>query len=443
MREAFIKEIGESWELWARLDQWAPPDGLLSPGPHHRPEGYSGAWRTWLIMSGRGAGKTRTGSEWVNDMAHTFPGCRIALVGQTAADTRDVMIHGDSGIIACAKSDRRPRYNPSTRSLKWPNGSSALTFSGDVPDQLRGPQQHFAWIDELAKFRYAKLTWDNLQMGLRLGRFPRALVTTTPRPLELLKKIRSARSTVTTVVSTFHNRANLPESFFESLKEQYEGTRIAAQELYGEIIDEVPGALWSFETIARNRVTRTPDELDILAIGVDPSGSKEGDEVGIVMAGAVGREAFVVGDWSMNATTSQWAHQVVRLYNAHLVDVIVVEKNYGGEMCAQALRSAAFELKTKGEIESADLVIREITGTGSKAARAMPVSLAYEQGRVHHVGEFPKLEAEMRAFTVEWRRDKDKSPNRVDALVYAVKHVLDMPSPTRPVIFGSLSISAR
>ncbi len=420
-KDQWAVKFSRLWDFWARPDQWPP----------------AGNWRTWLILSGRGAGKTRCGAEWVHQMALAHPGCRIALVAETAADARDVMVQGTSGLMACMKSEWPCVYNPSLRRVAWKNGTIATTYSGDEPDQLRGPNSAFAWVDELAKFRYAQETWDTLQMGLRIGALPQAMVTTTPRPLPLLKSIMARASTHVTRVSTYANRANLPDSFFQSLEEQYAGTRIAAQELYGEIVEDVVGALWTWETIHTHRVADTPD-LEKIAVGVDPPGSKEGAEAGIVVVGVADRHAYVLADRSLKATPAQWARAAIEAYDQYDADVIVVERNFGGDMTTNTLCAAAQDMWQRGERASADIYVRDVTATTNKVARALPLSSVYEQGRCHHLGEFAQLEEEMRNFTTSWNRARDPSPNRLDALVYAARHVLDATPSSRPMVFGTV-----
>lgn len=361
-------------------------------------------------MAGRGFGKTRSGSEWTHKITGGKP-IRVALVAATAADARDVMAEGESGIVATGKPWHRPKYEPSKRRITWPNGSLATLYSADEPDRLRGPQHHAYWADELAAWRYPD-AWHQLQLGLRLGNAPRGIVTTTPRPTELVRKIARDAATVVTGGSTYDNRANLAPSFLDEMRRRYEGTRLGRQELYAEILDDNPGALWKRDAIDTQRVT--PADVPPLArivVAVDPAVTalESSDETGIVVVGVEhgGRRFYVLADESRRqASPEQWARIVVAAYHAHHADRIVVETNQGGDMVAATLRT----------VDRA-LPIREVRATRGKQLRAEPIAALYEQQRVFHVGAFPKLEDQM----CEWDPANDaRSPDRVDALVYAL-----------------------
>ena len=381
---------------------------------HARPEQISpdGDWDIWLIMSGRGWGKTRTGAQWVRECVERGAQ-RIALIGETAADARDVMVEGVSGILSVYPEEERPLYEPSKRRLTWPNGAVATTFNAIEPDQLRGPQFDLAWCDELAKWRYARETWDQLQFGLRLGSHPRVLVTTTPRPVELIKAIVAGSEGKVHITrgATMDNRSNLAAKFLEKIQLRYEGTRLGRQELRGEILGDIPNALWTYGAIEASRV-KTPPELSRIVVSVDPAvtNTDDSDEHGIIVAGmdAARREAYVLEDASMSGSPMQWARAAIHKYDAWQADGIVVEVNQGGDMVAQTLRSVRNNVR-----------IIEVRASRGKHVRAEPIASMYEQGRIHHVGAFPDLETQMTQMTTNGY-EGEGSPDRVDALVWAM-----------------------
>lgn len=373
-----------------------------------------GIWRVWLILAGRGFGKTRTGSEIVNQVANSNKVARIALVGETAADVRDVMVEGPDGILRRAHPKLRPDYEPSKRRLSWPNGCTATTYAGVDPEQLRGPQHGFAWVDELAKFACAQQTWDNLMFGLRMGDDPRCLVTTTPRPIPLIRALLRRDGMDLRLVrgSTYENRANLPEAFLTEILDRYEGTTLARQELYAELVDETPGAIWSRRVIDEHRVATAP-KLAYTVVGVDPSAAAKGsgDACGIVVAGvAEGADphVYVLADLTLNAGPHEWAAAVARACDAFGARYVVAEGNQGGDMVRQVLETADRRMP-----------IRIVTATKSKAARAERIQVLDHRGLVHHVGALPRLEDEM----VNWIPGQS-SPNRIDALVWAVSRLI-------------------
>lgn len=392
------------WPSWARPSQLAP----------------AGDWTTWLILAGRGFGKTRSGAEWIRAVAEGKRAGRIALVAEDAGDARDVMVEGESGILAVSAPWCRPRFEPSKRRLTWPTGATATLFSADDPEALRGPQFDAAWADELAKWRYAREAWDNLQFGLRLGKRPRQVVTTTPRPIPLLREILARPDTVLTKGTTYDNRANLAPAFFAEVIRRYEGSRIGRQELMAELLEDVPGALWQRAQIDRLRV-RTAPELERVVVAVDPpvSSTAGADECGIVVAGrAKDGHGYVLADASSQGETpAGWAARAVRAYYAHEADRIVVEVNQGGDM-------------VKAVITQVDptVPVRAIHATRGKYLRAEPVAALYEQGRVHHVGSLPKLEDQQCALTPDFDRSKaGYSPDRLDALVWALTDLMIAP----------------
>lgn len=395
-----------NWDFWARPDQLPPP----------------GDWTTWLVLAGRGFGKTRLGAEWVCKMAREHPGCRIALVGETAADCRKVMIEGDSGILLISPPDFMPEYSPANRQITWPNGSIALTYNATQPDQLRGPQHHFAWADEIAKWDQMVESWDQLQFGLRLGYKPRQVVTTTPRPLPLIRQMVVDPTVHVTKGRTMDNKANLPDSFLRHIEDKYGGSRLGRQELDGEILDDIPGALWQRASIDGTRLREAPEDLERVIVAVDPAASSEegSDENGIVVVG-LARDAdgyargYVLEDASLRGSPEEWARMAVRMYRKWQADKIVAEKNNGGEMVSSVLKAV-----------DRSVPIKLVHASRGKVVRAEPISTLYEQGRVHHVGRFDELEDQMCLFSVDNIRSPAMgSPDRVDALVWGLSELFE------------------
>jgi phage terminase large subunit-like protein len=425
-RRALLSELSEAeaaallydWRFWAQPKQLVP----------------EGAWTTWLVLAGRGFGKTRCGAEWVRAMAcgatPLGPGAcrRLALVAETAADARDVMVEGESGILAVHPPAFRPAYAPSKRRLTWPNGAAATLYNAVEPDQLRGPQHDAAWADELAKWRYARETWDTLQFGLRLGARPRQVVTTTPRPIKVLREIMARPGTVVTRGATRENTANLAPGFLERIVSAYGGTRLGRQELEAEILDDAPGALWTRDRIEALRVRAAP-ALERIVVAVDPAASsgEDSDETGIVVAGvSQGGHGYVLADESLRGSPDAWGRAAVAAHHRWQADRIVGEVNNGGEMVEHVIRTVDRSAPYKA--------VRESRG---KAARAEPVAALDEQGRVHHVGAFPELEDQMCAFTSDFdRRAAGFSPDRVDARVWALSELMLGPPPGAPRVRG-------
>jgi phage terminase large subunit-like protein len=399
-----VRALNRDWRNWGREPQQIPPEG---------PD-----WRSWLILGGRGAGKTRAGAEWVKaqalgDWSDGRPqAARIALIGPTLNQARAVMIEGKSGLLAIHMDDERPRYEPSKRLLTWPNGAIAQVFSADEPDSLRGPQFDAAWCDELAKWRLAQEVWDMLAFALRLGERPRAVITTTPRPVPLLKTLMADPATAVTRSATFDNAAHLAKSFLADVTARYGGTRLGRQELGGELIEDDPDALFRRDLIEAARV-RSPPELGRIVVAVDPPAGhgRSANACGIICAG-LGRDGivYVLDDHSLErARPMAWAERVVALYHAREASRVVAEVNQGGAMVEQILREV-----------DATLAFRPVHATRAKRARAEPVAALYEQGRVRHAGVFPELEDEMCSVIGEGGR----SPDRLDALVWAVSELL-------------------
>ena len=394
--------IRHDWSLQAR-DSQLPPDG---------------DWRVWLLLAGRGFGKTRTGAELVRSRVAARRARHIALVAPTAADARDVMVEGESGLLAVSPRGYRPVYEPSKRRLTWPNGAVATTYSADEPERLRGPQHDFAWCDELAAWRYPA-AWDMLMFGLRLGGDPRAVVTTTPRPTRLIKALVGDPTVAVTRGATRENRQNLAPAFLEQIVRRYQDTRLGRQELDGEILDDVPGALWNHDLIDSARV-EAMSALSRVVVAIDPAaGSGEhSDETGIVVAGRDTRgHGYVLDDLSGHYTPTEWARTAISAYRTHAADRIVAEINNGGEMVEATLRT----------VDSA-VPFTAVHAARGKVARAEPVAALYEQGRVHHRGAFPALEDQMCGFAHDFdRAAAGYSPDRVDALVWALSELLVTP----------------
>lgn len=388
------------WRTKARPEQ-LPPEG---------------DWQGWLFLAGRGAGKTRAGSEWISELVETGAAKRIGLVAPTSHDARHVMIEGESGILAVSPSWCRPDYEPSRRRLTWRNGAEAYTFSSEEADRLRGPQFDAAWCDEIAAWNEPQATWDQLQFGLRLGSHPRWLATTTPRPIPLVKSLLTRPDVVVSRASTFANSANLAPSFLEGIKNRYGGTRLGRQELDGEMLSDTPGALWRLDWLDKTRVTTAPD-MQRIVVAIDPavSNNEGSDETGIIVAGLdqMGH-GYVLEDLSGRYAPHEWANKAIAAYARHKADRIIAEVNNGGAMVENTLRSVNHRIP-----------YRAVHASRGKVVRAEPISALYEQGKVSHVGSFTELEDQMCAFTNDFdRRRAGYSPDRVDALVWAFTELM-------------------
>lgn len=432
VRDDFLDALsdGELMALPYLFEFWALP--------HQLPP--SGDWRTWVIMGGRGAGKTRAGAEWVRSEVEgarpmdTGRCKRIALVGETIDQVREVMIFGESGILACSPPDRRPEWQATRKRLIWPNGAVAQAFSAHDPEGLRGPQFDGAWVDELAKWKRARETWDMLQFGLRLGEAPRVCVTTTPRNVGVLKDILATPSTVTSSAPTEANRAHLAESFLDEVRARYAGTRLGRQELDGLLIDEAEDALWSPAMLKAARVDTLP-EFDRVVVAVDPpvSGHAASDECGIIVVGAITRgpvqdwRAYVLADASVSAASpARWARAVIRARELWGAERVVAEVNQGGDLVEQVIRQV-----------DPLVPLRKVHASRGKVARAEPVAALYEQGRVHHARGLGTLEDQMCAMTARGYEGRG-SPDRVDALVWALTDLIVEPASkwVRPRVRG-------
>jgi phage terminase large subunit-like protein len=393
-----LRKLRSDWRFWGRPDQ-------LPPG---------GDWRCWVFMGGRGAGKTRAGAEWVQHLARSKRAGRIALVGPTFHDVREVMIEGASGVRAVFEG--RPRHEPSRRRLLWDNGALGYCFSAEDPESLRGPQFDAAWCDELCVWTYPNETLETLEHGMRLGDDPRMLVTTTPRPLAALRRMLAAPDTVLTRASTWDNEINLSARFIAALNERWAGTARHRQELLGELIEDAEGALWRRGELEALRLP--PEEaLDRIVVAVDPPASSgpDADACGIVAAGAKGwgaaRRAWVLADASIQgAAPHVWAARAAATARAVGAHSIVAEANNGGEMVRAVLKAAA-----------PDLPVRLVRASDGKRTRAEPIAALYAQGRVRHATAFAALEDEMCAFGAE---ASGNSPDRVDAVVWALSDLM-------------------
>ena len=380
-------------------------------GRHARPEQLapSGDWDFWVLLTGRGWGKTRTGSEYIRgEVEKAREPVRVALVGRSAADVRDIMVEGQSGLMAVFPPDRKPLYEPTKRRVTFVGGSQATTYSGDEPDQLRGPEHHLAWCDELASWRYAD-AWDQLQFGLRLGIHPRCVVTSTPRPTRLIKALVANPRAVVVRGHTMENRANLPPIFLQSIMGAYEGTRLGRQELKGEILEDVPGALFTQGRIDELRVQEVPP-LRRIVVAVDPgiSQTEEAAETGVVVCGVAGvgveMHGYVLADRSLKGSPLEWARAVVGAWSGWGADRVVGEQNQGGDLVERNIRTV-----------EPNIAYRSVHATRAKVIRAEPIGALYEQGRIHHVGNHPVLEDQMTGWSPLLG---EKSPDRMDALVW-------------------------
>jgi phage terminase large subunit-like protein len=392
--------LEDAWATKARPEQLPPPGD---------------DWTTWLILAGRGFGKTRTGAEWVRSLAEAASVHRIALVGPTASDVRDTMVEGESGLLSICPNWNHPIYEPSKRRLTWPNGVIATMFSSEEPERLRGPQHGAAWCDELAAWNNVDMTWSMLQFGLRLGARPRQAITTTPKPIKILKELvkNEDGSAVITRGSTYQNRANLAPSFFSQIVKRYEGTRLGRQELNAEILEDIPGALWSRDLIEDGRRAKgSYDNFKRIVVAIDPaiSNHEDSDETGIIVAGlGYDDEGYILEDLSGKYTPTEWASKAVVAYHRWRADRIVAESNQGGAMVENIVR-----------VVDPRVSLKLVHASRGKIVRAEPVSALYEQGRVHHLGMFAELENQLCCFAP----GSTDSPDRLDALVYALTELM-------------------
>jgi phage terminase large subunit-like protein len=389
------------WKVWERADQKEPEL----------------PWRCWLVLAGRGFGKTRMGAEWVRRMAAADPTARIALVGATMAEVRAVMVEGDSGILAVCPPAERPLWEPSLGRLRWPGGARAAVYSAAEPESLRGPQHHFAWCDEIAKWPSGPAAWDNLMLGLRCGPLPRAVATTTPKPVALVRTLAVQEGVVTTRGRTGNNALNLPSAFLSQVRRTYGGTRLGRQELEGELIEDVEGSLWPRDLIERSRQSGTlPRGFGRVVVGVDPPASAEGDACGIVVCGVGGDgTGYVLADATVSGVRPEgWARAVAAAAERWSADRVVAEGNQGGAMVESVLRGAEVHLP-----------VRMVHARQGKSARAEPVAALFETGRAKFAGAFPELEDELAGLTCGGGYEgPGRSPDRADAMVWAMTELM-------------------
>jgi len=414
-QEAALREIAPTrkdeerllyeWSFWARPAQLPPP----------------GEWSYWLLLAGRGFGKTRSITEWARYKAESMPGSRGAIVSATSADARDIVVEGESGVLAISPDWFRPIYEPSKRRLVWPNGSMATLYTADEPNRLRGPQHHWALADELAAWRYIDDAWSNLMFGLRLGELPQCAIATTPRPIPIIRELLKDPASISVRGSTYENRGNLAPAFFKNIIRKYEGTRLGRQELNAELLEDVPGALWTHSLLEQSRLRQHP-ALYRIVIAIDPAATstENSNETGIIVAGLDENEhGYVLEDASVQGTPAQWGEVAVRLYDRYSADAIVAETNQGGEMIEHVIRTAAKDLCSRQERLHSNISYIGVRASKGKYTRAEPVSALYEQGKIHHIGAFAQLEDQM----CSWLPGED-SPDRLDATVWAFTELM-------------------
>ena len=398
-RAAIVSKLTDA-EAEALLYEWR---GFKARPNQIAPDGK---WLTWLALAGRGFGKTEAGAQWVKE--REAAGARqIALVAETQKDLEEVMV---KRILSIYPPGQEPKVRYRPVKLVWPSGAEAYGYNGTEPDQLRGPEFDTAWIDELAKYKKARETWDMLQFTMRGGDDPRVMVTTTPRPIEIIKEILADPTTVVTRGSTFDNAGNLPPQFLEKLKARYAGTRLGRQELEAEILGDLPGALWTQSVLDAYRVSDPPDDIGRTVVAVDPAvtDTETSDEHGLFVAGiSADQTGYALEDASQTGSPMDWARAAIRLAKKWNADGVVVEVNQGGDMVAHTLRTIAPNLN-----------IIEVRATKGKHVRAEPIASLYEQGRIRHVGQFPELENQMTQTTTAGYQG-DNSPDRLDACVWA------------------------
>ena len=386
----------DTWDIWGRKEQQLPDND---------------DWDVLLCNAGRGGGKTRMAAEAVHKKAK-IKGYQIGIIGETAAEVRDVMIEGTSGILATQKPWNPCVYNPSRRRITWKSGARAITYSGDRPDQLRGPNLHFAWLDELAKFRYPDDVWDNLNLVLRSGDNPQTIITTTPRPIKIIKELLerskdASERVIARTWSSFKNLAHIPRRFFERNIKRFVGTRLGLQELFAQVIEDTEGALWTMNLIEKHRINQVPHLIKI-CVGVDPQATIAG-ETGIVVMGLGSDEKlYCLDDMSYSGKPEEWGSQVVTAFHKHKADMVVPETNQGGDMVISTIKAIEPGIPIKG-----------VHASRGKRTRAEPIATYAERGGIYHHGAFSDLESELTTWVVG-----DDSPNRLDAYVHAATYLL-------------------
>lgn len=420
LNETQCEDLLWNWRGWKARKNQIRPDG---------------DWRYWLVQAGRGFGKTRTGSEAIRELVSEGYR-RIHLVGATAGDVRDVMIQGESGLLNCFPPHQRPLYEPSKRLITFHTGAVAIAFSADEPERLRGPQCEAFWADELAAWRFGQDAWDNLLFGFRLGNDPRGVITTTPKPIQLLKDIIADPHTHVTRASSYENRANLAPAFFDSIIRKYEGTRLGRQELEAELLEDIPGALWTRGMIDATRIKLSDIKWDLMlriVVAIDPAvtAGESSDATGIIVAGLTDTgHVIIIDDLTMKGSPFEWATVATAAYSRYKADRIIGEVNNGGDLVEGNIRGVA-----------PNVSYRSVRASRGKMVRAEPVAALYEQRRVHHVGAFPQLEDEMCAWVPG---SSMRSPDRMDAMVWAVTDLVvdpEMIETREPFEIGRVSIS--
>jgi phage terminase large subunit-like protein len=413
-----LHQLNALWPVFARTDQLPPP--------------LDGTWTNWLLLGGRGAGKTRAGAEWIHAVVQGRSGFtraplgRIALVGETFADVREVMVGGVSGLAAIAAREDRPKFLASRNRLEWPNGAVATGFSSEDPEALRGHQFEAAWCDELGKWKHPDAVWDMLQFGLRLGPHPRQVITTTPRPIALLKRLAADPQTIVSRATTAMNRFNLAPGFLDRIVRRYQGTALGKQEIDGLFVEDREDALFTRAMIEAARVDRPPDNCQRIVVAIDPpAGGKQGC-CGIVAAGlAANGVVHVLADESIDrAAPDVWASKAAATWHRFEADVLVAEVNMGGNMVASIMHAT-----------DPAIPVTAVRATRGKVLRAEPVAALYAQGRIKHAGVFPKLEDQMALFGPDGLAD-GQSPDRLDALVWAVTALMQNEGKGRPRVRG-------
>lgn len=397
----YCNALEYNWNFFARKKQVAPLN--------------QNWWTTWLILAGRGWGKSRTGAETVKQVVEKEGAIRIALVAKTPADARDVMIEGESGLLNIFPEYKKPNYQPSKRRVTFHNGAIATVYSSNAPNQLRGPQHHFGWADEVASWKYPQETWDNLMLGLRLGKNPRAVATTTPRPIQLIKDLIDEEATFLTKGNTFENTANLSKAFFNRVINKYEGTRLGQQELYAKLLSDNPNALWDRDVLKEKRLKRSEapdiDDLERIVVSIDPAttSNEKSDETGITVGGIDKyNRGYLIEDLSCKKSPNKWAEVAVEAYHDYKADRIIAEANNGGDLVESVIKTV-----------DSSVAYKKINASRGKHTRAEPVAALYEQGKIYHVGFFGKLEDQY----CNWIPGEE-SPDRLDSAVWLFTDLL-------------------
>jgi phage terminase large subunit-like protein len=388
------------WEQLARPNQIAPP----------------GVWNIWMILAGRGFGKTRTAAETIKKWALNKEFKRIALISNTIQEARQVMVEGESGLLSISEEAEKLEFYPSRRLLKWPNGAIATLYGAENYEQLRGPQFDAAWIDEFAKFQHPKETFEQLSFSLRLGENPKTILTTTPRPIQFIKDLMKRDDVVTTRGTSLENLQNLSPTFIKQL-EYLKGTRLEAQEIFAEIVDHSQNTLWSWEDIEKC-YKNPPHFLENIVIGVDPAmtSTKDSDETGIIVAGMDGfGKAYVLDDLSISASPEFWGKRIIDAYQKYHARLVVIERNAGGDLLENLLKSI-----------NSDIKIKSVYAYTSKISRAEPIAILYQKKMIFHAKQFHKLEMQMATY-----EPKSKSPDRLDAMVWGMAELFDLSQNTK------------